>query len=138
MGMPEPLTIGRLAERAGVGVETVRFYQREGLVDVPPRPPGGQRRYAPEVARRIAFIKRAQRLGFTLDEVRNLLLLEDGQGCAAARALAQGKLETIEARMADLERMRRALAALVAECGPGRGRRRCPIIDALHGDAAQG
>ena len=133
MRMPEALTIGRLAERAGVGVETVRFYQREGLVDVPPRPPGGQRRYAPGVARRIAFIKRAQRLGFTLDEVRSLLLLEDGQGCGAARALAQAKLEAIEARMADLKRMRQALGSLVAECGSGRGRRRCPIIDSLRG-----
>lgn len=131
--MPEPLTIGRLAERAGVGVETVRFYQREGLVAVPRRPPGGQRRYPAEVARRIAFIKRAQRLGFSLEEVRSLLQLEEGRDCGAARTLAMGKLEAIEARMADLGRMRRALAALVAECGSGRGRRRCPIIDSLHG-----
>jgi len=135
MGMTQALTIGRLAERAGVGVETVRFYQREGLVAVPRRPPGGQRRYAPEVARRIAFIKRAQRLGFSLEEVRSLLLLEQGRGCEAARALALGKLEAIEARLADLKRMRRALAALVAECGSGRGRRRCPIIESLHGPA---
>jgi MerR family mercuric resistance operon transcriptional regulator len=129
--MPGEIGIGRLAKSAGVGVETIRFYQREGLIAVPPKPPGGQRRYAPETALRIGFVKQAQRLGFSLAEVKSLLLLEDGQSCRETRALAQRKLEAIRARIADLQRMRRTLAGLIAECESGKRPRRCPIIGSL-------
>lgn len=127
-------TIGRVAREAGVGVETVRFYQRTGLVGTPARPVGGQRRYAPATARRIRFIKRAQSLGFTLEEVKALLRLEDGQSCAATRGLAERKLASIEARMADLRRMRRTLSALIADCESGGRPRCCPIIASLADD----
>jgi MerR family mercuric resistance operon transcriptional regulator len=129
-------TIGRVALEAGVGVETVRFYQRAGLIATPPRPAGGRRRYAPAAARRIRFIKRAQRLGFTLEEVKALLRLEDGQSCAATRAVAGRKLASIEARMADLRRMRRTLSSLIAGCDSGGRPRRCPIIATLADDSA--
>jgi len=124
-------TIGRVAQEAGVGVETVRFYQREALVELPPRPSGSQRRYSPGIVQRIRFIKRAQRLGFTLEEVRALLLLQDGQSCRETRALAERKLASIETRIADLRRMRRTLSSLITECEAGKRPRCCPIIDSL-------
>src|SRR5262249_12394682 len=89
------------------------------------------RRYAVSAASRVRFIKRAQQLGFTLEEVKALLLLEDGQSCAKTRVLAERKLALIEARIADLARMRRLLKQLIAECDQGRGRRSCPIIATL-------
>ena len=125
------LTIGRLAESAGVNVETIRYYQRRGLVDEPAKPLGGHRRYAPAAAISVRFIKRAQQLGFTLEEVRGLLLLEDGQSCRETRLLAERKLALIEARVADLTRMRRLLKGLIAECAKGRRPRSCPIIATL-------
>lgn len=129
-------TIGRVAGEAGVGIETVRFYQREGLVELPPRPSRGRRQYPPAAAQRIRFIKRAQSLGFTLEEVRALLLLQDGQSCRETRTLAERKLAAIEARMADLRRMRRTLSTLIAQCEAGKRPRCCPIIDSLSHAAA--
>ena len=129
--MNEQLSIGALAKAADVNVETIRYYQRRGLVDEPTKPLGGHRRYAAAAAARVRFIKRAQQLGFTLEEIRELLLLEDGQGCREARLLAERKLELIETRIADLARMRRMLRGLIAECIEGKRPRSCPIIATL-------
>lgn len=127
----ERLTIGGVAARAGVHPETIRYYQRLGLVEEPARAPGSVRRYGDKTIARLRFIKRAQQLGFTLEEVKRLLLLEDGQNCAATRALAREKLRLIEERIADLDRMRGLLVGLVAECDRGGRPRRCPIIRTL-------
>lgn len=129
--MNEELTIGRLARAAGVNVETIRYYQRRGLLDEPAKPVGGHRRYAPSVASRVRFIKRAQQLGFTLEEVTGLLRLQDGQNCQETRLLAERKLALIEDRIADLTRMRRMLNGLIAECAAGQRPRSCPIIATL-------
>ncbi|MBI3530528.1 MAG: Hg(II)-responsive transcriptional regulator [Betaproteobacteria bacterium] len=133
--MEERLTIGRVARAAGVNVETIRYYQRRGLLDEPDKPLGGHRRYGASVARRVSFIKRAQQLGFTLQEVKGLLLLEDGQSCRETRLLAQHKLAVIETRMSDLGRMRRLLKDLIAECEDGKRPRSCPIITTLSAGA---
>ena len=132
--MTGQLTIGRLAETAGVNVETIRYYQRRGLMDEPSKPPGGQRRYATATANRVRFIKRAQQLGFTLAEVEGLLMLDDGQSCRETRLLAEQKLDVIEQRIADLARTRRLLKGLIAACNSGGQPRSCPIIATLSGD----
>ena len=129
--MVEELTIGRVARTAGVNVETVRYYQRRGLVAEPVRPLNSVRRYSEESVKRIRFIKRAQELGFTLSEVANLLALEDGRNCREARELARRKLGIVEARLADLNRLRKTLRALIAQCDLTRGRVSCPLISAL-------
>ena len=131
--MNSALTIGRIAAAAGVNVETIRFYQRSGLLAEPARPPGGVRRYGDEFIARLRFIKRAQQLGFSLDEIQRLLMLEEPQSCGKARSLAAEKLALVEARMADLERLRGVLRDLVARCGIRRGKVACPIIAALNG-----
>ncbi len=114
----EGLTIGRLAREAGVNVETVRYYQRRGLLPEPPRPAGGIRRYPHATVARIRFIKRAQRLGFTLTEIGELLSLGDGH-CDEVQALARRKCAAIEARIRDLETMAVALRALLSQCEGG-------------------
>lgn len=129
--MDQALTIGQLAELAGVNVETIRYYHRRGLLDEPYKPPGGHRRYPSTATSRVRFVKRAQSLGFTLDEVAGLLLLEDGQSCSETRLLAEHKLGIIEQRIADLISMRRMLRTLIGECAAGRRPRSCPIIASL-------
>ena len=129
--MSSTLTIGRVAAAAGVNVETIRFYQRLGLLAEPARPPGGVRRYGSEFVGRLRFIKRAQQLGFSLAEIQRLLVLEDPQNCGKARLLAAEKLALVEARIADLERMRGVLEELVARCNLRRGKVACPIIATL-------
>lgn len=129
--IPDTLTIGALAQAAGVNVETVRFYQRKGLLREPGRPAGGIRRYAPADLARISFIRAAQRLGFALDEVAELLKLEDGSGCKAASEKARRKLADVRTRLADLQRMETALADLVGRCESARGKVYCPLIAAL-------
>ena len=127
--------IGALAERAGVNVETIRYYQRRGLVEEPTKPLGGHRRYSASAVKRVVFIKRAQQLGFTLEEVKALLRLEDGQSCSETRTLAEHKLAVIEVRLADLNRMRRLLKNLISECSAGKRPRSCPIIATLSAGA---
>ena len=129
--MSSTLTIGRVADAAGINVETIRFYQRLGLLDEPAKPPGGVRRYGVEFVARLRFIKRAKQLGFSLAEVRRLLVLEDPQSCGKARSLAAEKLALVENRIADLERMRGVLTDLVARCDVRRGKVACPIIATL-------
>ncbi len=127
----QTLTIGQLAASAGVGVETVRFYQRKGLVHEPPRPLGGIRRYPVDTAARIHFIKAAQKLGFSLAEVRELLDFEVGGGCREIKVLAEEKRRAIRQRIADLKRLDATLSGLLRRCATTRGRVRCPIVAAL-------
>ena len=127
------LTIGALASASGVAVETIRYYQREGLVAEPARPPGGIRRYGEADVARLKFIKSAQRLGFSLSGVAELLRLDDGGGCAVVRARAQTQLDEVRERLTDLRRMEAALTDLVERCAVSRGTIRCPLIANLHG-----
>ena len=124
------MTIGTLAASAGVGVETIRYYQRRGLLSIPSMPLGGRRQYAPAVLHRIAFIRRAQDLGFTLDEIKEMLLIEDGSRCGDGRDFAQRKLEELGLRVAELNRMRRKLGDLVKRCDRNKGAP-CPFIESL-------
>jgi MerR family mercuric resistance operon transcriptional regulator len=133
--MSATLTIGQVAEAAGVNVETIRYYQRLKLLEKPARPLGGVRRYGDAAVARLRFIKRAQELGFSLGEIQRLLRLEDPQSCGKARALAVDKLALVESRVADLERLRGVLKDLIARCDVRRGRIACPIIDTLAGGA---
>lgn len=125
------LTIGVLADAAEVNVETIRFYQRKGLVPEPERPYGGIRRYTDTDLGRVRFIKASQRLGFSLDEVGELLKLEDGTHCEEARDLAEHKLQNVREKLADLRRIETALSQLVARCGSARGAVKCPLIASL-------
>jgi MerR family transcriptional regulator, mercuric resistance operon regulatory protein len=129
--MSERYTIGTLARRAGVNVETIRYYQRRRLVQEPARPLGGIRHYAEEHARRLRFIKEAQRLGFSLDEVGELLSLEDGLHCREVEEIAGQKLATVRERIAQLARIETVLAVLVGKCHGNRGKLRCPLISSL-------
>jgi MerR family mercuric resistance operon transcriptional regulator len=130
--MATGLSIGKLAEAAGVNIETIRYYQRRGLLDEPPKPLSGYRCYLPEQVKRLRFIKRAQALGFTLDEVGTLLTLDAACTCRETRALAVRKLALIEKKMVDLAALRQILGALVQECDAGDGGAACPIIDVLN------
>ncbi len=125
------LTIGSFARAAGVNVETIRFYQRKGLLPEPDKPYGSIRRYGAVDVTRVRFVKSAQRLGFSLDEVAELLKLEDGTHCEEAREQAEKKLADVRARLADLGRMEAALAELVADCCVALGEVRCPLIASL-------
>ena len=131
--MESELSIGKLAEAAGVNIETIRYYQRRGLLDEPAKPLSGHRRYSEAATKRVRFIKRAQALGFTLVEVGGLLTLDAACACTETRALAARKLSLIEQKMASLEAMRHALSSLVQQCDAGTGDIDCPIIDALGG-----
>jgi MerR family mercuric resistance operon transcriptional regulator len=128
----ENLTIGALARCAGVHVETIRFYQRRGLLAQPRRPLGGIRRYDRDDLARIRFIKTAQRLGFSLDEVGALLRLEDGLRCGEARALAEHKLADVRLKLGDLQRIAAVLSELVRRCRRRKGDISCPLIASLH------
>lgn len=131
----QTLTTGRLARRAGVGIDTVRFYERRGLLPAPARTPAGYRVYGTSAVERIRFIRRAKSLGFSLDEISTLLELQDHGGRkSAVKDLARRKIDEIESRIEDLSRMRDVLRTLEADCN-GRGEiAGCPIIDALAGE----
>lgn len=132
--MKSSLPIGKLAQAAGVHVETIRYYQRRGLLAEPPKPLGGQRRYPEDAVKRVRFIKRAQALGFTLDEVAALLRLDRTRACAPTRTLAARKRALLDQKIADLIALRGALDELIRQCEPGRPAMRCPIIETLaHG-----
>lgn len=125
------ITVGQLARAATVNVETVRYYQRIGLLPLPRRDYGSIRRYLADDLKRIRFIKRAQKLGFSLDEVALLLGLSDGRHCAETKVLAQTRLAVVEEKIADLDAIRQALKDLVAKCSKGSRGCGCPVIDAL-------
>ncbi len=128
------MTIGKVARAAGVGVETIRFYERKGLIARPPRPrQSGFRDYPPETVARIRFIRRAQRIGFSLREIEELLSLraDPDSDCQHVRARAAVKLDEVERKMAELARLRTALEDLIAAC-PGRGPvHQCTILETL-------
>jgi MerR family mercuric resistance operon transcriptional regulator len=127
----ENLTIGAFARGAGVNVETIRFYQRKGLLFEPVRPYGSIRRYGKVDVARVKFVKAAQRLGFNLDEIGQLLKLDDGTHCSEAAELASLRLADVRARLADLTRMEAALSKLVGRCRAHHGNVSCPLIAAL-------
>jgi len=128
------LTIGMLARAAGVNVETIRFYQRKGLLPEPDRPYGSIRRYGAKAVARVAFIKAAQRLGFSLEGIAGLLKLEDGTHCDDARELAEEKLGDIRAKLDQLQRIESVLTELVQKCRRRTGRISCPLIRSLQKD----
>lgn len=130
---PTSVTIGALAERAGVNVETIRFYQRKRLMPEPKRPQGGIRRYGEAELARLNFIRAAQSLGFSLDQVAELLKLEDGTHCGEAQRLAEVRLRDVRERLAHLRRIESALSTLVARCSSAGGSVKCPLISSLRG-----
>ena len=133
----ESIGIGALAKRAGVRIDTVRYYERSGLLAPKARLASGYRRYGEIELSRLRFIRRAQALGFTLDEVRDLLSVSKHRDVSRVKRAAQQKLADVERKIADLERVRRGLLNLVAAC-PGDGRaENCPILKALGGEDLQ-
>jgi MerR family transcriptional regulator, copper efflux regulator len=130
----ESIGIGALAKRAGVGIDTVRYYERAGLLAPRTRLSSGYRRYSELELARLRFIRRAQALGFTLKEVSELLALSAKRDVARVKRSAQIKLADVERRMAELEKIRAGLATLITAC-PGHGRAAdCPILQALGGE----
>lgn len=129
------LKIGELARQAGVGVETVRFYERQGLLDEPQRRDSGYRQYEPEAVDVLRFIRRAKELGFTLKEIKSLLALRLDTNATKkeVRQQAEAKVADIEARIADLQRMREALSSLIEQCHGDGAASGCPILHALQG-----
>ena len=128
-----PLTMGALATAADVGVETVRFYERKGLLPRPPRTPAGYRQYPPASVARLRFIRRALGLGFTLEEIRDLLELrvDEVAACGAVEAGARAKILQVDGKLAELRRIKRALTRLVAACEAREATGECPILEEL-------
>jgi MerR family copper efflux transcriptional regulator len=123
--------IGAIARRAGVGIDTVRYYERAGLLDPKQRLSSGYRRYSEDEVARLRFIRRAQALGFSLKEIQELLQLSSRRDVARVKRTAEAKLKVIDERIAELQRVRDGLAELVEAC-PGHGRAaECPILRAL-------
>lgn len=129
------LTIGEVARQAGIGVETVRFYERQGLLEEPQRRASGYRQFDPEAVAVLRFIRRAKELGFTLKEIKGLLALRLDASATRAevRQQAKAKVTDIEARIADLQRMRDVLLKLVKKCHGDGAATGCPILEALQG-----
>jgi MerR family mercuric resistance operon transcriptional regulator len=126
----------QVADRAGVNAETLRYYERRGLLPEPPRTRAGYRDYPESAVKVLRFVKRAQLLGFSLAEVESLLGLAEGgpESCDAARVLAQEHVADIDRRIAELCRMRGALEVLVDSCGRPRDRRACPLLETIQDD----
>lgn len=122
----KPLTIGRLAAAGGVGVETIRFYQRNGLLQTPTRE-RGVRRYDREDVRRLRFIRQAQAAGFTLAEIKELLALDAGENRSRARELARRRIKVLDDKIAEMQRARDSLRRLASECAEGSAGP-CPIL----------
>jgi MerR family transcriptional regulator, copper efflux regulator len=136
------LTIGQVARRARVRLDTVRYYERRGLLPPAPRTAAGYRQYTPDIVLRVEFIKRAQSLGFTLDEIVQLLSLRvtPGPGCAAVERRARSAIARLDHQLADIQRMRGALVRLADACGSQHATDQCPLLDAIepreHDEAA--
>ena len=127
--------IGALSKQTGCNIETIRYYERIGLMPAPARSEGGHRLYAEAQARRLGFIRRTRQLGFTLDEVRTLLKLVDGgrYTCAQVKRITVHHLQDVRAKVADLRKIERVLREMAAQCDGGRVPK-CPVIDALFDD----
>ncbi len=134
----ELLTRGELAARIGCNIETIRYYEQAGLLPPPPRSQGGHRLYGPELVKRLNFVRRSRDLGFTLEEIRGLLRLVDGgkQTCAQVEALALDHVCEIKRKISDLNRLKRVLETMAAQCS-GDKVPECPIIDALYDPRTQ-
>lgn len=133
----ETLTIGKVAKGAGLGISTVRFYEREGLIAEPPRgESSGYRRYPGDTVARLRFVKRAKELGFSLKEIRELLSLKakPSGSCAKVQRRAMEKIEDIDEKIVVLQAMREALRGLVEECAGTGPRTECPILNALEAE----
>lgn len=128
--MTSHYTIGQLAKAAEVNVETIRYYERRGLVTQPPKPDQGYRTYSKATLARILFIKRAQELGFTLEEIANLLSLGESP-CQEVQGMAAQKLASVRAKMADLSRLETVLDDLLNQCAANPDQAHCPIIESL-------
>ena len=130
--MSSGFTIGVLSKRTSCNIETIRYYERRGLLPVPARSPGRYRLYASQHLERLHFIRRARALGFSLNEVRTLLRLAEGRKrpCAEVRVVAAAHLDDVRSKLADLRTMERVLTQTVAQCRDGR-RSDCPLIEAL-------
>src|SRR5690554_3747314 len=126
------LTIGGLAKAANVNVETIRYYQRRGLLSEPKRPLGGIRRYGSADIDRLTFVKTAQQLGFSLDEVGDLLRLEDGTHCEEASALAEHKLKDVREKIERLVKIEKALSEMASQCHEKPESTACPLVASLH------
>jgi len=129
----EGLTIGKVARGAGLRIDTVRYYEREGLLNKPARTASGYRNYSPEAVARLRFICQAKELGFSLNEIKELLSLRvaPGKSCADVKARAKAKIADIEQRVTQLNRMKRALAKLATACSGSGPTSECPILDAI-------
>lgn len=127
------LSIGQLARRAGVGVETVRYYEREGLLVEPQRRQSGYRQYQSDTVDRLLFIRRAKELGFTLKEIKELLSLrvDEEKTCADVRQQAEAKIADIEDRIRSLQRMKRALVKVTRQCSSSGPTSECPILESI-------
>lgn len=132
------MTIGSLSKGTGCKIETIRYYERVGLLPAPPRSAGGHRLYGEDHLRRLVFVRRSRALGFGLDEVRVLLGLVDGGAvtCAEVKAVTLGHLAEVRRKLADLKRLEGVLAEMAAQCEGGQVPD-CPVIDALFEAAAQ-
>jgi len=127
------LTIGQLAKQANVGVETVRFYERKGLLEEPDRRPSGYRQYEEEIVDRLRFIRRAKELGFTLNEIKELLSLriDPSTTCADVKNRAEEKIDDIRAKIRTLQKMKKALVKVTQACSGRGGTIECPILESL-------
>ncbi len=136
----ETFMIGQLAKNAGVNVETIRYYERRGLIPEPPRRESGYRQYGPDFVGRIRFIKHAQALGFSLNEIAELLALriDSESSCHEVRRHAESKIVNIEGKIQTLKRMKQALVELVAGCNEHGSSGECPILEALEGKGEKG
>lgn len=130
----------QVAEKAGVNVQTLRYYERRGLLPQPERLDSGYRAYGTDAVRIVRFVRRAQHLGFSLDEVDSLLDLANGgpRDCNAARRMAREKIAQLDDKIVSLSAMRESLTRLVETCDLSRSRRDCPLIDAMEADLEQG
>ncbi len=126
------LPIGAVSRRTGVKIETIRYYERSGLMPSPPRSEGGHRLYGQDHLRRLAFIRRSRELGFSIEEIRTLLALVDGgdYSCAEVKAVSDRHLVDVRQKIADLRRLERTLEEISSQCDGG-ATPECPIIDAL-------
>ena len=128
------MTIGQLAKAAGVGVETIRYYHRRGILSPPTRPPGGHRQYTQASLLHLAFIRRGQQLGFSLEEIIVLMRMRGGPNGPDSRERAQRKLDELGERVTELNRMRKQLRAIVAKCDAAKRADPSPLIRALEGE----
>ena len=131
--------IGKLSKQSGVNIETIRYYEKIGVMPAPGRNAGGFRIYGPDHLKRLSFVRRSRQLGFSLDEIRNLLRLVDGHAhtCAEVHALMLSHLAEIRRKIRDLRRLQRAMAEMAAQCS-GESVPECPIVDALFDAPAAG